>query len=310
MNIQQLEYIVALDHFNNFSKAAEACFITQATLSTMVKKLEEELGVVIFDRKTNPILTTDSGKSIIEEAKKVLEHTSKIKEMAIDINQKIEGEISIGVIPTISSSLLHRLLPSLLNKYPNLHFTIEELTTKTIIQQLKSGVLDVGIISTPINQKELEVEILFYEKLLVYGQIKVDIKYLIPDDLAQFHQIWLLKEGHCLREQVINLCELEPNIIKQNLTFQPNTFDSLLNIVDTFGGLTLLPELYYNDLDTTRKSKVTPFKAPHPVREVSIVYHRPFVKQRSIQMLVKEIKEQVVKELNDANQEAIQITKM
>jgi LysR family hydrogen peroxide-inducible transcriptional activator len=310
MNLQQFEYILALDQHKNFSKAAEACFITQATLSTMVKRLEEELGVVIFDRKTNQILTTDSGKEIIQEAKKIIEHTSKIKEMASIVNQKIEGEITIGIIPTISSSLLHRLLPIILSKYPNLHFNIEELTTKTIVHQLKSGLLDVGIISTPIEQTDIEGMVLFYEKLMVYGLINSDRKYLIPEDLTNHHNFWLLKEGHCLREQIINLCELEPNSIKKNLSFQPNTFDSLLNLVDTFGGLTLLPQLFYNDLPPERKEKVTPFSPPYPVREVSIVYHRPFVKQKVIKMLFDEIKLMINKELEIEEISDIVVTKI
>lgn len=309
MNIQQLEYILALDQYKNFSRAAEACFVTQATLSTMVKKLEDELGVIIFDRKANPILTTDSGKKIIIEAKSIIDHTVKIKELAADINQKIEGELKIGIIPTISSSLLHRLLPTVLMKYPDLHFHFEELTTKTIIQHLKSGLLDIGILSTPIDQKEIEGEILFYEKLLVYGLINHDRKYLIPEDLINHHNVWLLKEGHCLREQIINLCELEPNSIKKNLSFQPNTFDSLLNLVDTFGGLTLLPQLYYNDLSNERKAKVTQFKSPHPVREVSIVYHRPYVKRKIISIISKEIKHLVGSELTNDEEEYI-VTKM
>ncbi len=311
MNLQQFEYLIALDQFKNFSKAADACFITQATMSTMVKKLEEELGIVIFDRKANPLCTTDSGKEVIVEAKKILEHVQRIREKASNLNIEIEGEINLGIIPTISSSLLHRLLPDLLDKYPNLHFNIEELTTKTIIQHLKSGRLDAGVISTPIDNSEMEGQVLYYEKLMVYGHIESNRKYLSPEDLT-YHQMWLLKEGHCLREQIIDLCSLEPGNIKQNISFQPNTFDSLLNLVDKFGGLTLLPELYYKDLDKERKSKVMQFDAPYPVREVSLVYYRPFVKQRILQMLTSEIITLIALELKSSRLEStdLRITKI
>jgi LysR family hydrogen peroxide-inducible transcriptional activator len=117
MNLQQLEYIIALDNYKSFSKAAEACFITQATLSTMVKRLEEELDVVLFDRKTNPIITTDCGKEIIEEAKKVVFHKNYLVELAHQVKGKIEGEIKIGIIPTIASNLLHRILPVIFHSF-------------------------------------------------------------------------------------------------------------------------------------------------------------------------------------------------
>jgi LysR family hydrogen peroxide-inducible transcriptional activator len=186
MNLQQLEYIVALDQYKSFSRAAETCYITQATLSTMVKKLEEELDTVIFDRKTNPILTTDCGKTIIEEAKKVLYHSANLKQISSNIKGKIEGELRIGVIPTVAGNLLHRFLPQMLEKYPLLRLTIQEITTNNIVRLLKSGELDVGILSTPLPKAELEEEILYYEKLMVYGQVKQsNTRYLSPKDLVR-----------------------------------------------------------------------------------------------------------------------------
>jgi LysR family hydrogen peroxide-inducible transcriptional activator len=160
MNLQQLEYIIALDNYKSFSKAAEACFITQATLSTMVKRLEEELDVVLFDRKTNPIITTDCGKEIIEEAKKVVFHKNYLVELAHQVKGKIEGEIKIGIIPTIASNLLHRILPVIFHKYPNLRIRIEETTTQNVLDKLKKMEIDVGIVSTPLNHSEIEEEIL------------------------------------------------------------------------------------------------------------------------------------------------------
>ena len=139
MNLQQLEYIVALDKYKSFSKAAESCFITQATLSTMVKKLEEELDVVLFDRKTNPIITTDCGQELIKEAQEILIHSHRLKEYSSQIRGKIEGELKIGVIPTVAGNLLHRVLPKILAKYPQLKLIIQEITTENIVQKLKMG---------------------------------------------------------------------------------------------------------------------------------------------------------------------------
>lgn len=293
MNLQQIEYIVALDTHKSFSKAAEACYITQATLSTMVKKLEEELGMVIFDRKTNPIITTDCGKEIIDEAKRILFHSNNIKDLPSKLIGKIEGELKIGIIPTIASNLLHRIIPKLLKKYPHLKLVIQEITTSNIINQIKTGEIDVGIVSTPLPKNDFEEEILYYEKLMVYGNIKnTQIKYLSPKDIA-YEKIWLLEQSNCLSDQIMNVCSLSPKKINANLDFKPNSFDSLINMVDNTNGLTLIPELYFMDLSKEKKTKVIDFKPPYPVREVSLIYNRPFAKLRLINALGDEIKQTV-----------------
>lgn len=289
MNLQQLEYIIALDQYQSFSKASEACFITQATLSTMVKRLEDELGVVLFDRKSNPIITTDCGKEMIEEAKKVIYHKNYFLELANQVKGKIEGEIRIGIIPTIANNLLHRILPKLLEKYPNLKVHILEITTQNVLDKLKRAEIDVGIVSTPLNQTEMEEEILYYEKLLVYGNIKNKTNYYTPKDI-DIEKLWLLQQGNCITDQILDVCSLSQKMLFHNLNFQPNSFETLLNLVDEFNGLTLIPELYYIDLPELKKQKVADFIAPFPVREISLVYHRPYAKHRIIKTLSEEIK--------------------
>jgi LysR family hydrogen peroxide-inducible transcriptional activator len=293
MNIQQLEYIVALDNFKNFSKAAASCYITQATLSTMVKRLEEELDIVIFDRKTNPIITTECGLEIVNEAKKVLFHTDKIKRMPSELKAKIEGELTIGIIPTIAGNLLHRILPKYIKKYPKLKINIQELTTEYIEEKLKNGQLDVGIVSTPLKKEELEGDILYYEKLKVYGNINQNkIKFLKPKDIIA-EKVWLMEKGNCITDQIINVCSLKNIPSNPNLNFQPNSFDSLLNMVNNLKGITLIPELYFLDLPNEKKKLVKDFVSPHPVREVSLIFHRPYAKLRLIESLKNEIIEEI-----------------
>jgi LysR family hydrogen peroxide-inducible transcriptional activator len=289
MNIQQLEYIIALDKLKNFSKAAEACFITQATLSTMIKRLEQELDITIFDRKTTPIITTECGLEIIEEAKKTLFHLNKLKDMPAVLKGKIEGELHIGVIPTVASNLIHRLIPNYLNKHKKLKISIQELTTQNIVDKLKTGLLDLGIVSTPLNIDDLEEEILYYEKLMVYGKLNQEkIKFLKPKDISS-EKIWLMEEGNCITDQIINVCALKNKSLNSNLQFKPNSFDSLLNMVDNLNGITLIPELYYLDLPKNKKQLVKDFVSPYPVREISLVYHRPYAKLRLIESLKYEI---------------------
>lgn len=298
MNIQQLEYIVALDKLKSFSKAAEACYITQATLSTMVKKLEEELDLVIFDRKTNPIIITDEGKEILQEAKKVLFHAQNLKRVAAESKGRIEGELKLGIIPTIAGNLLHRVIPAILEKYPMLTLHIQELPTALLVQKLKLGEIDAGILSTPLPSSEMEEEVLYYEQLMVYGKLKkAAIKYLTPKDIAN-ENVWLLEQGNCLSSQIKNVCALNRKNINPNLKYHPNSFESLINMVDNFQGLTVIPELYYKDLNAEKKKNVNKFKPPFPVREVSLVFHRPFAKFRLIEAVAKEIKSKVLPALN------------
>lgn len=291
MNLQQLEYIIALDKTKNFSSAAELCHITQATLSTMVKRLEDELDVVIFDRKTNPILTTECGKEIIELAKASIRSANQIKELSKEVKGKAEGAIKVGIIPTISSSVSHALMSTFLTNFPNIKLEIKEITTDYIINQLKEGFIDVGIISTPLPKKvDLEEEVLFYEALYVYGNTTHGkMEYVFPEEISK-EKIWLLEEGHCLRSQFVNLCSLNKRKMQDNLKFEANSFETLLNMVDSLGGLTVLPELYLKQLSKERQQKITPFHSPHPVREISMVFHRPYAKFRLQNLLAAEMK--------------------
>lgn len=297
MNIQQLEYIIAVDRLKNFTKAAEYCNVTQATLSAMVKKLEQELEIVIFDRKKNPTETTEIGIETIENAKKVVLHSQLLKDNAKKSIGKIEGRIRIGIIPTIANSLLPKILKPILKNFPNLKLDISEQTTNSITKQLKEGQLDMGIVATPLHDTEIEDIVLFYETLMVYGDIDPVQNYILPDEIRN-HKIWLLEEGHCLREQFIKLCSLKKKEkMVENLKLEASSFDTLLNMIDEFGGLTLIPELYYNTLSRERKKQVSFFNAPIPVREMSIIYHRPYAKIRTIEALSNIIQTTINKDL-------------
>ncbi|SFC69028.1 LysR family transcriptional regulator, hydrogen peroxide-inducible genes activator [Flexibacter flexilis DSM 6793] len=289
MNIQQLEYILAVHQLKNFSRAAAHCNVTQATLSFMIKKLEDELGLIIFDRKHNPILTTDAGLEILAEAQKVLVHTQLLQDKAKNMRGELSGQIRVGIIPTIANALLPKIIRPIIEKYPSLSIEIIETTTAHIVKQLRDGQLDAGILATPLGLEDIEENILYYEALMVYGNFEEDKKYIIPDEIRN-HKIWLMEEGHCLREQFIKLCSLKKKCdVPENFKFEANSFETLLNMVDEFGGLTMIPELYFQTLPNEKKRKVRHFVAPIPVREVSLIYFRPFAKQRIIQMLTAEI---------------------
>jgi LysR family hydrogen peroxide-inducible transcriptional activator len=208
VNIQQLEYILAVDQFKSFSKAADYCHVTQATLSAMVKKLEEQLDIVIFDRKANPIATTENGREILVQAQQVVAHANTLLSSSKAINQKIEGRVKLGIIPTIASSILPIILKHLVEKYPGLSLEIYEVTTNQLKKDLRDGKLDLGILSTPIASIDLETKLLYVEDLHVYGHLASQATWIRKSDLAK-QRIFLLQEGHCLRDQVIQLCDLK-----------------------------------------------------------------------------------------------------
>jgi LysR family hydrogen peroxide-inducible transcriptional activator len=296
MNIHQLEYILAVDQFKSFSKAADYCHVTQATLSAMVKKLEEELDIVIFDRKASPISATENGREILGQALQVVAHADALLDSSKSINRKMEGKVKLGVIPTIANSLLLIILKPLLEKYPALIFEIQEQTTQQLMKSLLEGKLDLGILSTPISSSDLETELLYKEKLVLYGHVqKASIK---KAELSQ-QRFFLLQDGHCLRDQIIQLCELKKNkFLPVNLRFEANTFETLLNLVDDFQGITILPKLYAEQLSDKRRAAMIELEEGNLEREVSLCYYRPYAKWNIINRLAADIRELVKEHLS------------
>ncbi|MFQ5446828.1 MAG: hydrogen peroxide-inducible genes activator [Saprospiraceae bacterium] len=287
MNIQQLEYILAVEEHESFSKAAEARFISQPALSMMVQKLEEELDVRIFDRSKQPILPTDAGKAIIEQARTVLVEISRLHEITRHQKEAIEGSLRIGIIPTLAPYLLPLFLSSFLRKYPMVHLIIFEYTTENIVEYLRKRKLDMGLLVTPLTHSFLHEIPLFNERFYVYSHDELEKEYLLPEDINP-DELWLLEEGHCLRSQIANLCELRKKPASQ-LEFEAGSIDTLIKMVDHQSGVTIVPELAALTLSEKQKNRLRPFAPPVPAREVSLVTHRDFVKKRLVDVVKMEI---------------------
>lgn len=300
MNLQQLEYIIAVDTHRHFVTAAERSFVTQATLSMMIKKLEEELDVKIFDRSKQPVVPTETGKKIIAQAKEVVAGAKRLKEIVKDENNITSGELRIGIIPTLAPSLLPFFLNVFLKKYPYVKLRISELTTDSIIRKLEEMDLDVGLLATPLGKTNLDEQPLFYEQFVVYasGSEKVSKKkYVLPNDI-DVNRLWLLEEGHCLRNQVVNLCELKEREKElHRLDFEAGSIETLKKIVEANQGITILPELSLRDMTQKQKNNVRYFKSPAPVREISIVTYRHFMKRKLIDALTTEILHSIPQEM-------------
>ena len=292
MNIQQLEYIIAVDDCRHFVKAAEKCFVTQATLSMMIKKLEDELNIKIFDRSRQPVVPTEIGKKIIGQAKIIVQESNRMKEIVQEEQGELSGELKIGIIPTLAPYLLPLFMNSFLKKYPLVRLRISELTTDDIIHKLEQHDLDAGLLSTPLNQPSLTEQILFYEEFVVYASPNEKIlkkKYVLANDI-DINRLCLLEEGHCLRSQVFNLCELRSKKKEMHqLDFATGSIETLKKIVDANQGITILPVLALKDMSTKQKNNVRYFKKPVPVREIGLVTYRYFVKEKLIESLKEEI---------------------
>jgi LysR family transcriptional regulator, hydrogen peroxide-inducible genes activator len=292
MNLNQLEYIIAVDTYRHFVKAAEKCYITQATLSMMIKKLEEELDLVIFDRSKKPVVPTQLGKKIIAQAKIIVQESQKLKEIVSAEHDSLSGELHIGIIPTLAPYLLPLFLNSFLKKHPLIKLNISELSTDEIIHKLKQNDLDAGILATPLNDSSLKEELLFYEEFIVYASSKEKLlkkKYLLAQDI-DVNRLWLLQEGHCLRSQIINLCELKKkDDATQQFNFASGSIETLKRIVETNEGITILPKLALRDMNAKQKNNIRHFKTPAPVREIGLVTYRYFVKEKLIEAIKKEI---------------------
>jgi LysR family hydrogen peroxide-inducible transcriptional activator len=291
MTLVQLEYIVAVDTYRSFVGAAEKCFVTQPTLSMQVQKLEEMLNVKIFDRSKQPVVPTEIGAQLIAQARVILQESHKIKEIINSQQQDIVGELRIGIIPTVAPYLLPQVISTMMEKYPDLKLLIWEYTTEDIIHHLKTGVLDCGIMATPFGDPATEELPLYYESFVTYISKNSKLfkkKNIDPDDLEE-ENIWLLNEGHCMRSQVLNICRTTKDNRLQGLTYHTGSVETLIRMVDRNDGATLVPELALAELTNKQLSKVRTFKSPEPVREISLVTHKNFIKKRMLNAFREEI---------------------
>lgn len=292
MTTVQLEYVVAVDTHRSFVTAADKCFVTQPTLSMQIQKLEDELGVKIFDRSKLPVVPTEIGAAVIAQARVILKENARIREIISDQKKEVQGTLKVGIIPTLAPYLLPRVLTAFMKKYPKVKLEVWEYSTEQIIQLLKQEQLDCGLLATPLHNQHLEEHPLFYETFVVFtakSNKLSDKKIITPEDLDT-KDIWVLNEGHCMRNQVLNICRDKFSMGEfRNLEYNTGSVETLKRMVELNEGYTILPELSLQDLSARQMNMVRFFKAPEPVREISLVTHRYFIKQAVIEAFKKEI---------------------
>jgi len=306
ITLTQLTYITAVSQTRNFGRAAKACFVSQPTLSMQIQKLEEDLGVTLFDRSKKPVQPTALGQKIIEQAQRVLLESSRIEEIIKEEKGEISGEFRLGIIPTLSPYLLPLFLENFTTNYPAVNLIVEELQTKKIIKMLKEDKIDAGILVTPLNHQGIVEWPLFNDPFLAYLSPKHPLLSLpkVSDKDLSLDDIWLLNEGHCFREQAIEICKRVKgkSSKNKNLIFESGNLETLKRLVDQKFGYTLLPSLAISGMSAgEQKKKVRFFKSPVPTREVSVVYSRSYLKKSIIEALHKEVVSSLPRELKNSN---------
>lgn len=292
MNLQQIEYIIAVDTYRHFVTAAEKCFVTQATLSMMIRKLEDELNVKIFDRSKQPVEPTEVGKKLITQGRIILHESKRLKQIVDEETFEVKGDLTIGIIPTLAPYVVPLFINSFITKYPKVNLRIFELITDDIIQRLERQILDVGILALPLNKPTLKEEVLFREDFVLYSsenERSGKRKRISTRDI-DVNKLWLLEEGHCLRAQVINLCNLKNKKTQwRQLDFDTGSIETLKKIVDLNNGITILPYLALKDITPQQSARVRYFQKPVPGREIGLVTYRFFLKEKLIEALKNEI---------------------
>lgn len=303
MNIQQLEYIIAVDNHRHFSKAAEASFVTQPTLSMMIQKLEDELGVKIFDRSQLPVQPTEIGRRIIDQARVSVAQVNQIREIINEEKGLVKGVFRLGIIPTVSPYLLPKLMHVHSSNKHDIRIVIQELTTSQILQQLSNDTLDGAILATPLKEDFVVEYPLYYEKFFAYVSPLEKSLYaktsLDEADLAAA-KLWMLDEVHCFRTQILHLCNLRKKRGNASIfSYEAGSIDTLINIVDKNEGLTVIPEMALANLSEKQAKNVRPFKNSTPVREISLITRKDFLRERLIGIITDEIKSAVPDALKD-----------
>lgn len=287
MTITQLQYVLAVAEYKNFTLAAEKCFVTQPTLSMQIQKIEEELGIQIFDRSKKPIQLTDIGQKIVSQAKNIVNEADRIQDI-VDLQKGfIGGEFRLGIIPTIMPTLLPMFLNNFIKKYPKVKLIIEELNTAEIITKLKNGHLDAAIAATPLQEEKIKEIVLYFEPFMVYvpeNHAKFSKNELEIDDL-NVDEILLLQDGHCFRDGVLNFCKNTSPNAERKFKIESGSFETLIKLANEGLGITLLPYLHTLDLKESDKLKLKHFVEPKPAREVSLIFPKNELKIHIIDAL-------------------------
>lgn len=302
MTLQQLEYIVAVYRTRHFVKAAEACGVTQPTLSAMIQKLEAELDVKLFERSSQQVVPTPIGKVVVEQAWKVLNRARKIKDIVAEEKKALTGTFRLGILPTIAPYLLPRFFPRLMRENSSLEIRVVEMKTAYIRRAIDRGEIDAAVMVDTGDLDDYALTTLFYEQFLAYVSPSDQLsakKSIKTSDLSN-ELLWLLDEGHCFRDQLVKYCQLKAAKTSQS-AYSLGSIETFMRIVENGQGVTFIPELATMQLTPTQKELVRPFAIPIPTREVVMATSKAFVRQSLLNMIVGQIRNSVPEKMLKLN---------
>lgn len=290
MTIIQLEYFLAVANYGSFSAAAENSFVTQPSLSMQIKNLEDELGVVLLDRSRKPVIPTEAGRIVLEQAKEAISSFYDIKEKVSDLKGEVAGTLRLGVIPTIAPYLLHKFIPAFSRKYPKVELEIREMITPDIIEDLEKDMLDAAIMAGGAPHDIQEIE-LFNDKFYAYVSPSNNLyeRSNIRIEDIDVRQLLLLSEGHCLRDQVMELCQAKRKVAS-GYNFESGSIETLMRIVDNTSAITIIPEMVIDFIPEERRSQVKTLAKGAASRKITMAVRRTYVKRS----LIKALQESVI----------------
>lgn len=306
MTLTQLNYILAVDRCRNFAQAAKECFVTQPTLSMQIQKLEDYLQIIVFDRSKSPVEPTPMGKKVLEYARKVMHGAQELEELSKSLRGEVAGEFILAVIPTLAPYVLPLFVQKFVEDYPEVELKIFEYQTDEIIRYLKEGKIDGAILATPLEVKEISEEHLFFEPFKVFLSPGHDLlkKKSVDEKELDLRDAWLLKEGHCLRAQALQLCQYKNVKEGKHLFFEAGSLETLINMVKSSQGFTVLPYLASINMSTADQKLLKDFKNHVPVRNISFVTGPLSMKKSIEKALKKVIMQNIPKELKKSSSKA------
>ncbi len=301
-SLTQLEYIVAVDKLRHFGKAADSCHVTQPTLSMQIQKVEEEIGYPLFDRLKKPVTPTAKGLKFIHQAKALLHEHLKLMDLSKNQGSEVSGDLRLGVIPTVAPYLVPLFLEKFSEDFPKVQLVVDELKTSSIIEGLREGTLDAGILATPVHETGLKEKPLYYEPFSLYvsKQNALSTRKRIKEDDLSASEMWLLADGHCFRNQIVRYCSLKMHEgVYPNVQFAGGNLDTLRNLIRKSRGYTLVPALFVDTLpEVERRDYVRELEKPVPTREISLLYRKDQWKSDILTALESVIRERLPKTLS------------
>lgn len=299
MTITQLQYLIAVDNHRHFARAAEACFVTQPTLSMQIQKLEDELGILLFDRSKHPVRPTAIGEKIIAQARKVVQETDRIHQILQESKNQLEGPFKLGIIPTVAPTLIPRFVSKFHAKFPKIQLQVQELKTEDILELLHRDELDAAILATPLDAKGIIEKPLYYEPFMAFipQNHRLAKEDFITNSELDIDDILLLQEGHCFRNSIVNFCNKNQTGGKMAVDLESGNFETLIKLSKRGLGMTLIPYLHAVDLADEDQKFVRPIADPKPTREISMIYTRAELKIKVIDELSRIIQDSVPEKL-------------